>query len=133
MKGASICLCHLHCMNVCCQILHVDNQYCLRFHCITIFQSSIYIFNIKKCDCLTFTHFPHKRLTPESHAISLWEFGYNLHLMIILVAFCQYWRSLGLLDGAVRRDNGKLDEHRSATRCRQRVFFVFVFKFIYLF
>ena len=50
--------------------------------------------------------------------------------MIILVAFCQYWRSL--LDDAFRRDNGKLDEHRIATRCRQRVFFCF-FKFIYFF
>ena len=74
------------------QELHVDNQYYLIFQCITIFSNVIYIYiyikscycNVKKCSCLTFTHFPHKSLTPEGHAISLWEFGYNLHLMIII-------------------------------------------------
>ena len=69
------------------QKLHVDNQYYLIFQCITIFSKlykKSYYCNVKKCSCLTFTHFPHKTLTPEGHAISLWEFGYNLHLMIII-------------------------------------------------
>ena len=67
------------------QKLHVDNhEYCLIFQCITIFSMLYILLSCKEMFLSHLTHFPHKSLTPEGHAISLWEFGYNLHLMIII-------------------------------------------------